>query len=256
MPALTIEKVIVFVLVFTRIGAIITTAPVLGSPSVPVRVKIGLAFIMTFVFFPFAGSYQEVVKWGQIELFFALAREILLGITVGFVSNLIFSGINLAGQLMGFQMGFAIVNVMDPLNQTQVSVISQFLGLASLILFITVNGHYWFIEAIAESFNFLRLGEANLSNFIIRDVMKAGAELFVIALKIGAPLFAIIIAINVGLGIVARTVPQMNVFIVGFPRTIGAGLIGIGVTLPIFFEVAKGLFNKMGWNVFSLLKAM
>lgn len=251
-----LDKIIIFFLVFVRIGALITTAPILGSPSVPVRVKLAISLLLTAVFIPLAGEYKEVVTWDIIDFTSAIFKELALGVTVGFVATLTFTAVNLAGQLMGFHMGFAIVNVMDPLNQAQVSIISQFIGFLALILFITVNAHYWLLEAIAQSFTMAPVGRVNLSSLIVGDVMEVAANVFVIALKIGAPLFAIMIAIYVGLGIVARTVPQLNVFIIGFPLTIGVGLIGIGLTLPLFFELLKDLFNDMGGDLSDVLKIM
>lgn len=251
-----LDKIILFFLIFVRIGAIITTAPVLGSPSVPIRIKLTLAIFLSFIFLPMSGDHREMATWGYFDLSLAVLKEMALGITAGFVATLSFTAINLSGQLMGFHMGFAIVNIMDPLNQTQVSIISQFLGFLALVLFITVNGHYWFIEAISQSFKMISPGDVNISSMVVGDVMKVAADLFVIALKIGAPLFAIMIAIYVGLGIVARTVPQMNVFIIGFPLTIGVGLIGIGLTLPLFFEVLKDVFNTIGRDLSDLMRIM
>lgn len=256
MMTVNIDKFILFSLMFIRISSIIMAAPLLGSPLVPHRIKLALGLIMTFIFFPLEVGETTVVARDFVTLAAAAGREILIGLILGFMANLIFAGINLAGQLMGFQMGFAIVNVLDPLNQAQVSIVSQFIGLTALVIFVSLNAHYLFIQAIADSFVMVKVGSATINNLVVRDIMKAGAELFVIALKVGAPIFALMIFSNVGLGIVARTVPQMNVFIVGFPITIGLGLIAIGLALPLFLEVLKGLFSGMGNSIYGLLRVL
>ena len=251
-----IDSVVLFSLLFLRVISIIATAPLLGSPSVPARVKVGLALVLTFVFFPLAGRQEELAEWGLTTMALAAGKEVLVGIIVGFVSSLVFAGINLAGQLMGFQMGFAIVNVIDPLNQAQVSIISQFLGFMTLVLFVTLNAHYWFIEAIADSLSIIKFGPPSISGLTVGHIMDAGGNIFLIALKVGAPVFAILLFTQVGLGIVARTVPQMNVFIVGFPLTVGLGLVAVGLTLPPFFEVAKALFGGIRMDLPVLMRGV
>jgi len=251
-----LDEIIFFLLILARISSIIMTAPVFGSPSVPVRVKVGLSVILTFVFLPLAARNNEIVSWDFITVSLAIGREVLLGVMVGFIANLIFAAINLAGQMIGMQMGFAIVNIMDPLNQAQISIISQFLGFLALIFFVTLNFHYIFLEAIADSFNLVGLGKGVISGMVIQDFMKLAGEMFLIGLKIGAPLFAILIFTYVGLGILARTVPQMNVFIVGFPLTIGLGMIVLGLALPFIFEVVQTSFKGVDWSVHQLLKGI
>ncbi len=250
------ESVIFFSLIFIRISSIIMTAPLLGSPAIPPRIKLSLALVLTFLFLPLAGGGEYATPGDFITLVAAAGRELFIGVSIGFMANLVFAGINLAGQLMGFQMGFAIVNVLDPLNQVQVSIISQFLGFMALVIFVSLNAHHIFIQAIADSFSIAKIGAASVGSLAVREMMKGAAELFLIGLKVGAPVFAILLFTNVGLGVVARTVPQMNVFIVGFPLTIGIGLIALGLVLPLFLEVLRGLFDGMGRNIYLLLKGM
>jgi len=253
---ISLDRVILISLIFVRISAIFMTAPFFNNPSIPIKVRLSLCLLLTFIFFPLAGEQRELGSLDQFGLALAAAKEVLLGAAIGFTANLVFAGINLAAQVMGFQMGFGIVNVLDPINQAQVSIIAQFLGFASLVLFVSLNGHYWFIEAISWSFGVVGMGTPNLSGLAVENIMSAAGELFVIALKIGAPVFAVLLFTNVGLGIVARTVPQMNVFIVGFPLTIGVGLLVIGITIPLFFHVIKGLFNGMGRDIAFFLKVV
>ena len=256
MVTINADSVISFSLIFIRISSIIMTAPLLGSPAVPIRVKLSLGLMLTFLFLPLVDRRGEVLSRDLIALVSSAGMELLIGLSIGFMASLIFAGINLAGQLMGFQMGFAIVNIMDPLNQTQISIVSQFIGFMALVIFVSLNAHYIFIQAIADSFAIARPGTALLGSLAVKEMMKAAAELFLIALKVGAPVIAILIFTNVGLGIVARTVPQMNVFIVGFPLTIGLGLIALGISLPLFLEMLKETFDGMGRNIYILLKGM
>ena len=251
-----VDEILLFVLVLSRTGAIIMVAPVFGSPTVSVRVKAGFSFILALLFFPLAAGNNLIVEWDFISISLAVGKEILLGVLVGFTARFIFAGINLAGQMVGLQMGLTIANIMDPLNQAQISVISQFLGFMALVLFVTLNFHYIFIEAIADSFNLVGLGNARFGGFIFKDYMKLGGDIFLIGLKIGAPLYAILLFIYVGLGILARTVPQMNVFMMGFPLTIGLGMIFLGLSLPFIFEIIQMSFKGVEIDVYKLLNGI
>jgi len=111
-----LDKVILFSLIFVRVSSIMMTAPLFGSESIPLRVRLSLSLILTVIFFPLAGERRDLASIDNIALAIAVGREILMGVAIGFTANLIFTGITLAGQMMGFQMGFAIVNVIDPFN--------------------------------------------------------------------------------------------------------------------------------------------
>lgn len=230
--------------------------PVFDSKSIPLFFKIALAFTTSMALFPIL----ELEPLALITNFFAMgvsvAGEILLGLVIGFSAKLIFAGIQLAGQLAGYQMGMALANVMDPSSSQQVPLLAQFNNLFALLIFITINAHYWFIRALAHSFQLVPPLNVNFSGSLMEHLIKMSGNMFVIGIQIGAPVIAALLITSVAFGLIARTVPQMNVFIVAMPLKIAVGLLFLGFSLPYFSAFLEKIFNGLGQNIFFMLKAM
>jgi len=182
--------------------------------------------------------------------------EVLIGVTIGFGARLVFAGIQMAGNIVGFQMGFAIVNIIDPMTSAQVSVIAELKYLIAMMIFLSVNAHHLFFMAIAQSYDWVVPFGFHFSGSVMQYIFELSRDLFVIALKIGAPLMAVMLFTNVGLGVVARTVPQMNIFIVGFPLQISIGLIFLGITAPLFTRIVQGVMRSLEGHIITLLRLM
>jgi flagellar biosynthetic protein FliR len=244
-----------YFLVFIRVGAIVVMLPILGDRSTPARIKAGLSLLITLLVVPFlekpAGVSEDVFSLG-----FKMGGELFIGVVLGFAGRLLFEGIQMAGQLIGFQMGFSIVNIIDPVTSEQVSIIAEFQYLLAGLLFLAVDGHHLLLRAISESYNFVPVLGLHMTGFLMQNVLDLTREMFVISMKISAPIIVALVFANIGLGLVARTVPQINIFIVGFPLQISIGLIGIGLTMPIFLHVTAGLFSGLSGQIALLLKSM
>ncbi len=256
MPQMTAEQAEAFILIFLRVSAMIITIPILGDRTIPVRVKAGLSLLITFLIFPFAQTAAWRLSSDIFSLVFRMAGEIMIGVTIGFIGRLIFDGILLAGQLIGFQMGFSIVNVIDPMNNEQVSIIAQFQYLIAMLIFLMMNGHHIFLYAIAESFRIIPPLGFHFSGELMQVLLSGVKNMLEVAIKTGAPIIAILLFTSVGMGLVARTVPQINIFIVGFPLQIAIGLISVGLTLPVFMRLLGNYFTNLERDVISLLHLM
>ncbi len=255
MPKISAEQIQLFILIFIRISAIIALTPILGDRSVPVRVKAGLSLLIAAILFPFVKADTAVMGFDLFSLFFRMASEALIGAAIGFTARLLFSGIQLAGQLVGFQMGFSIVNVIDP-NSGEVSIIAEFQYLIAILLFLEMNGHHIFISALADSFRTIPPLGVHLTGEFMQMMLKLAKDMFETAIRMGAPVIAMLLFVSVGLGLVARTVPQINIFIVGFPLQIAIGLVGVGLTLPFFVATAGRCFADLNSSVRTLLRLM
>ena len=253
---ISLPQLQLFFLVFLRVGAVLMSIPVFDSKSIPLFFKIALAFTTSMALFPIL----ELEPLPLITNFFAMgvsvAGEILLGLVIGFSVKLIFAGIQLAGQLAGYQMGMALANVMDPSSSQQVPLLAQFNNLIALLIFITINAHYWFIRALAHSFQLVPPLNVNFSGSLMEHLIKMSGNMFVIGIQIGAPVIAALLITSVAFGLIARTVPQMNVFIVAMPLKIAVGLLFLGFSLPYFSAFLEKIFNGLGQNIFFMLKAM
>jgi flagellar biosynthetic protein FliR len=245
-----------FFLIFLRVGAIMMTVPLFGSKNIPVLLKAGLLLSVSIVLFPVLQLDHIPFLTEIIPFCLKVIGEIVLGVTIGLSVRLLFAGIQLAGQLAGFQMGLAIVNVMDPQTSAQVPILAQFNNLIAMLVFLATNAHHWFLRAIVESFRLVPPSEFRFSYTLMEQLMMLGSNMFIIAVKIGAPIMATMLITSVALGLVARTVPQMHIFIVAMPLKILIGLLLLSLTVPYLASFLREVFNGLGNDVILLLKAI
>jgi flagellar biosynthetic protein FliR len=185
-----------------------------------------------------------------------MAGEVMIGITLGLAGRLVFAGVQLAGQLAGFIMGFAIVNVFDPITSTQVSIIAQIYYLFAMLIFLAVDGHHIFLYAIAESYRIVPPFDFHFSGELTQSIAELSKGIFILAIKAGALVITSLLMIDIGFGLVARTVPQINILIIGFPIKIAVGLISIGLALPSFARMMGTIFLNFGDTLNQLLHFM
>ncbi len=235
-----------FFLIFARMAAIIAVIPFYGERGMPNQLKVGLALLLAIMVMPLVKA--DAAQLSSLTLFgfgFLLLQSIVAGLLIGFVPVLLFAGIQLGGELSGFQMGFGIVSVMDPLSQNRMSLIAQFDYILAFLIFITLDGHLYILDGVVKSFQVMPLLGANFPAAIGRSLVAFGSQMFLIGIKIAAPIMVALLLTNVGLGILARTMPQMNIFLVGFPLQIGIGLITLGLSIPVFAYVFEKMFYGM-----------
>ncbi|HUV49840.1 MAG TPA: flagellar biosynthetic protein FliR [Anaerolineae bacterium] len=244
MPQITAEQVETFIFILLRVTSIIATMPILGNTTVPVRVKGGLSLMIVFLLFPFVKLH--ILSPDILSLALGMAGEVMIGVTIGLVGRLVFAGVQLAGQLAGFQMGFAIVNVFDPITSAQVSIIAELQYLLAMLVFLAVDGHHLFLYAIAESYRIVPVLGFHFSGKLMQAMVEFSKDIFIVAIKTGAPVIAMLLMISIGFGLIARTVPQINILIVGFPLKIAVGLICIGLALPVFARMVGSIFLDFG----------
>lgn len=255
LPFLTLANAELFFLVFIRVGAIVVMLPILGDRSTPVRIKVGLSLLIALLVIPFVrmpgGLSDDVFSLGM-----KMGGELLIGVILGFASRLLFEGIQMAGQLIGFQMGFSIVNIIDPVTSEQVSIIAEIQYLLAGLLFLAVDGHHLLLQAVSESYAVVPVLGFHMTGALTQSLVDLTRDMFVVAMKVSAPIIVALVFANIGLGLVARTVPQINIFIVGFPLQIAIGLIGLGLTAPVFLHLTTGLISGLSGQITLLLKSM
>lgn len=251
-------QILTIILVFLRISGILFVIPAFGENTVPVRVKAGLAILITFMVFPLVrADVPNLEKEAQtFAIVIAIIGEILIGVTIGFAARLIFAGIQYAGEVMGVNMGFYMINIIDPISSTQVNKIAEFQYMIALLVYLALDAHHIFIAAIINSYQMVAPFGYHFSGTLMRAISVFSGELFITAVKIAAPIMAVLFFTNTGLGIVARTVPQINIFIVGFPIQISVGLIFFGLSAPLFVAMVQMAMTRMSLEVQTLLKLM
>ena len=244
-----------FLFVLLRVGALIMFFPILGSPQVPGRIKIGLILFVSIAVFPIVRATPMHDPKSLFELVVNLFSQITIGLAVAYSARLMFTAVQIAGTVVDFQMGFGVVNVIDPQTETQVSVTAQFQNILAILFFLALDAHHIIIGAIVESFFLINPFQINFSTFTPEIILLLFKATFVTAVKIAAPIMAILFFISVGLGLVARTVPQMNVFIVGFPLQIGVGLLMVGLSMSFFSIVVQGQIEQLPERFLGIMQS-
>ena len=254
MIEITLAEVLILFLVFVRIVAIIALFPIFGHRSVPVVAKIGLALFLSILLFPSVKNTGITVPDSVFPLLMLITKEVLIGMVIGFTTILIFAGVQLGGSLIGMQMGFGIVRVMDPQTSQQSSIIGQVQQLLALLIFLAIDGHHFLIRSLFHSFTTIPLLGGNISGDVLMRILTMSAAMFEVAVKIGAPVIVSLLMTSVAMGIIARTVPQMNIFIVGFPLKIAVGMLVLTMSLPLFLHVFRKIFVQFQYDFMTLLE--
>lgn len=229
--------------------------PIFKSKSIPVLFKVGLALAASIILFPLLDLKVFPVLTNLGNFAVGAIGEILLGITIGMAVNMIFVGLQMAGQISGYQMGLALARVMDPSAGQQIPLLAQFFQLFAFLIFLTINAHHWFLMALADSFQLVPPFGFKISGSLIEQLIHIAGNMFVIAIKVGAPVIAALLLTSIAFGLIARTVPQMNVLFVAMPLKIIIGLLFIGFSLPYLSSFLKTVFSKLGNTIFLLMKA-
>lgn len=249
-----ISQIVTFVLVLVRVAGIFTVAPIFGNVNVSPYVRVGIAACLAFVFVPMA--HYDASNLNYLTFVLVIAKEALVGLVMGFLAAMMFAAIQMAGAFIDLQIGFGFANVIDPMMKQHNAVIGQLYNLAATLLFLALNGHHLMIRGLADSFAVLPLGGMTMTPGATAGIFQIFGVLFLAALKIGAPVVGAIFLTDVSLGILARTVPQLNVFVVGFPAKLTVGMLAVFAVMPIAFVVMTGLFGGLERDLVRLLKCI
>jgi len=231
-----------FLICLARVGPMIGTIPIFSGGQVPARIRVAVAFLFSLASFPVVRPYLPTEELAPLSLMILILGEAGLGLMVGFLGQLIFMAAEFGGSIIGYQMGFAAANVFDPTNQRQVALVSQFQSVFAILLFLVFNVHHLFLRAIVSSFEMLQPGALNLTGDAVPFLMQVADHSFVLAIKLGAPVLALLILSNLTLGILARVFPQMNAFLLSYPINIGVSFIVMGLTMSIVAALLRQEF--------------
>ena len=216
---------------FLRALALFTALPLLGTRTVPTRARIGLAAFVALAAQPSLPPVAAVALDSPLALML-VAQQVVIGVCLGFAVRLVFAAIEFAGEVIGLQMGLNFAGFFDPLSASTATASSRFFGTMAAWLFIVANGHLLVIAALAHSFTAFPVGPEPFAFLHQVQPQRWGAEIFSTGLWIALPLVSMLLFVNLVLGAVSRVAPQINIFAIGFPVTLGMGLLGLLLTLP------------------------
>lgn len=226
-----------------RVLSLIASSPLLGNRQVPARVKVGLAFILTFIIAPTL-STEHLPDPASAQGLFVLAQQVVAGLLMGFSIRLIFSAIEMAGDIAGMQMGLGFANFFDPQNSGFTPIVAQFLGILVALSFVALDLHLYMLAALADSFQSFPISSAPLTAGAFRTVAEWGGSLFAYALQLSLPLIAALLTTNLALGILTRSAPQLNIFAVGFPITLAVGFGTLALVTPFVAPLLSQAFRQ------------
>lgn len=249
-----LDQIQKFIFIMVRVGAILFSVPFLEARNVPMLFKASLALAVSMMLMPQLVLPEISLMDSPWMLGLGVLGEAMVGVMIGLSVQLLFAGVQLAGQMAGFQMGFAIANVVDPASSLQIPVLSQFLNLFALLVFFAVNGHYYFIKGLVDSFELIPPLGVQFNGEVLGFLTKMTGDVFFSALQLGAPVMAALLLANVALGLTARTVPQMQIFIVAMPLQIILGFVFLALSLPFVSVFLQSTFNAFGQTIMTIIR--
>jgi flagellar biosynthetic protein FliR len=254
MDLLVNQGLSLYLLIFARIAGFFLTAIPFSATYIPNQVKVWLAVMVAFLVFMVNLKAPLQIPDTIIGYVLQMLGEMLIGCILGFITQIIFAAFQLAGQLLDMQIGFGMVNVLDPQSGIQVPLFGNFLYLFALLCFFAVNGDHVLLSCIAQSYKILPVGGGvRLSGNFYNYIFGIAGDMFAIAFKMALPVLGSLLVTELVMGIIARTVPQMNIFMVAMPMNIGLGLGLVMVIIPVFIWAFEMQFNQLYQHLSNVL---
>jgi flagellar biosynthesis protein FliR len=245
-----------FLLVLIRFSGLMVAAPMLGSSNVPLAAKVGFAFFGAMLITPTLPMLEVGLPDANIAFALLAVGEFLIGLLVGFVVGMVFSAVQVGGQIMDMQSGFGMMNVFNPALETQSSIFGFFLFILAVLYMVVMNLHHVMIRGFVHTFEVIPIGGFAAKPDLLWEMTRWGQAMFVDGLIIAAPVAAAMMLAYVTMGLLGRVVPQIQLFVVGFPVTIATGLIVTALSISIYLHVLGGVFERTFVRLDTLIQGM
>lgn len=243
-----------FLVLISRIGGLLAALPVLSGRTVPLKVKVALVLVLGAALAPVI--HLPRMSYDPVILAAGLASEMAIGLTIGLAVRLFFGALELAGEMIGVQMGFGVAQLFDPTTSHQTSMISQYFTLLASLVFLSLNAHMLVVATIVSSYEAIPAFGASLPSGLGDEVLHLSQQMFAIGLKLAAPVLTTILLINILLAILGRAVSQINVFVLSFPITIAGGLVVLGMAMPFTVNLLAREIEQLQMTIGALLKVL
>lgn len=245
-----------FLFCLARVGSLVSAIPVFNSRQAPPQVKVGIAFATALLLFPLMKPYTPDIDFTPFSLTIVLVNEVLIGLLLALIAQLVFTAVSFGGTIIGYQMGFAAANIFDPQTTQQLSIMSQFSNVIAILIFLSLNIHHLFFQVIVDSYKIFPPGYIDFAGGSISLLIELAGHMFLLGVKLSAPVLALLLLSNLVLGILARVFPQLNVFMLSFPMNIGIALLVIGLTLNMVLSLLRREFDTMGENFLRIFQML
>lgn len=252
---ITLERLEFFFVILVRISAFLMTAPFFNQRSVPVKVKAGLSFFLSLIVYNMT-DYTPLNYNASIDYAIIVIQEAIVGISIGFVASLCIYILDLAGRLIDTEIGFSMVNVINPVSNIQTSVTGSLYTYLVMLIMLVSNMHYFVISALVDTFELIPIGKAVLPSNLYSIVLDFIKDYFIIGFRIILPVFASILVVNIVLGVLAKVAPQMNMFVIGMQLKLLIGLSILLVVVGMLPSITDFIFNEMKYVLNDMITAM
>jgi flagellar biosynthetic protein FliR len=238
-----------YMLVGLRLTGLFIMSPVFGKRGMPAGAKIGLAVLLTYLILPVLLIEPSYRLFNLFAFTLECIKEFILGLALGYITTVFFSVVMTAGELIDNQIGFGMVRLFDPQSSMQVPLFGNFLNVLAMMLFLSVDGHHTLIRILCSSFSRIPPGKIVISPVLGTMAAEYFTATFVLAVQIALPVVAAALMAETALAVIMRTVPQMNVFVVGIPLKVMLGIIVMLVILPVYKIMMGNIFDQMNTAV-------
>ena len=243
-----------FLVLVSRIGGLLAALPVFSGRTIPIKVKLGLVLTLSLMLAP--SIPMPTVSLDPVVLAGGMLSEITIGVTIGLAVRLMFGALEVAGELLGIQMGFGAVHLFDPTTSHQTPMIAQFFTMLASLIFLSLNAHLFAMATIIHSYEAIPAFGAHLSSHLGEEILLLSQRMFTIGLKLSAPVLITILLINVLMALLGRAVPQVQVFVLSFPITIAGGLLVLSLGMPFTVALIGSEFEQLQLTIEALLRSL
>jgi flagellar biosynthetic protein FliR len=238
----------------TRILGLLSVAPLFGNVSVPARVKLGLGVMLALIIAPTVPA-APALDPASLTGLLIVAQQFVIGMAMGFAMRIVFAAVEMAGEIAGLTMGLGFASFFDPQTRARSSAVSQFLALLALMTYLASNLHLVLVATLTESFITLPITAAPLNGNAMREIAHWGGRIFSAGVQLSLPIVAALLITNLALGILTRAAPQLNLFGIGFPITLGIGFVMLMIALPYMATPLAHLFQEGIGEINRITKA-
>ena len=249
-------QILLFALILLRMMAFVVSAAVIGSPTVIVPVKVLFSIVLAVLMFPLVKVQNPDYLVISNEIIGLAAREIIIGLSMGFLTRLFFFAVSMTGDLLSITMGLSSSQLFNPMMGTNGSSLEQFYSTVGTLVFLSINGHHLLIGALTQSFELVPVSSLSMNVGPFGEMALFAQDMFLMAVKMCAPVMVAILATNVGMGILGRAVPQINVLVTSMPVTIMLGIVLVFMTLPLMVIEMNGVLDVTVAKLFAVMKAI
>jgi flagellar biosynthesis protein FliR len=245
-----------FWVVLVRVAGIFVAIPAMGSRSVPLQVRVGMVIGLTLILIPVVSDQVRPLAISLPQALPLMFSEFLIGVVLGFCIRFVMVAFEVAGELIGLQMGVNLISAIDPIAGVQIPFLGQFMSMLAFLVFFAIDGHHMMFDALVSSFQLVPPLHVHFSGALVQAVLNLGLGMFLLGLKIGAPVMTALFIVTLAMGILGRTIPQLNVMLNSVPITVSVGLLVLGLSLPLFGTIAQASFEELPSTLRALLVLM